>query len=553
MSEEEKNFDIQFKEWEGKFQSWKEENKNHPDKVIIKFEFKLIFHHHKKKKSLTFQKALAVYEAQWKTWREQLIQNREKLRKQREEAAKRQPIAQPNHVGPLRQAAYAIRNSDIQEDLNLQQSLHLQPQMPQVPFPVQHNFYENHTSNIATQSNQPGHSKLPIQQHYQHESGCDRQLSDNHPTGNLPLPQLDRSSRQFHEEYHDQRMQHSNLQPYQTNEPPFRPPLKGFEQGQKHLDPPLPRSSQYKPGSEFHDLRQRQPDAPTSRYPNHDYYHKNNQQSMMPPNQRELDIPQAFHSSSRGVAEPPHKTPDFIPEEHCDEDLRPFPPVSSSETAASLFRKRALRGKIEGRFAPYSAPEVQLDRSSSGLGFSASGARPRIEERLAEHADIKLTALPQSQLEKETAIAPLSRDYETPLQIVRSVMNPVVFEYNHRPGQYGRFATVSEPVSIDYSHGRPPRLEPQVESEKKAIIRKADIQTTVKPQEPLPSKQTLVQKMPTEKNPIKSTPPPLFPSAAAIQIQENQKPKPTLAPDVTIESNGNNLVLLQLINSNNNI
>lgn len=33
MSEEEKNFDIQFKEWEGKFQAWKEENKNHPDKV----------------------------------------------------------------------------------------------------------------------------------------------------------------------------------------------------------------------------------------------------------------------------------------------------------------------------------------------------------------------------------------------------------------------------------------------------------------------------------------------------------------------------------------
>ena len=32
MSEEEKNFDIQFKEWEGKFQAWKEENKNqHPE------------------------------------------------------------------------------------------------------------------------------------------------------------------------------------------------------------------------------------------------------------------------------------------------------------------------------------------------------------------------------------------------------------------------------------------------------------------------------------------------------------------------------------------
>ncbi len=32
-SEEERNFDIQFKEWEQKFSVWKEENKNHPDKV----------------------------------------------------------------------------------------------------------------------------------------------------------------------------------------------------------------------------------------------------------------------------------------------------------------------------------------------------------------------------------------------------------------------------------------------------------------------------------------------------------------------------------------
>lgn len=35
ITEEEKSFDIQFKEWEDKFQLWKEENKNHPDKVIV--------------------------------------------------------------------------------------------------------------------------------------------------------------------------------------------------------------------------------------------------------------------------------------------------------------------------------------------------------------------------------------------------------------------------------------------------------------------------------------------------------------------------------------
>ena len=33
LSEEERNFDIQFKEWDKKFAIWREENKNHPDKV----------------------------------------------------------------------------------------------------------------------------------------------------------------------------------------------------------------------------------------------------------------------------------------------------------------------------------------------------------------------------------------------------------------------------------------------------------------------------------------------------------------------------------------
>ena len=34
-SEEERNFDAHFEEWEEKFQLWKEENKHHLDKVIL--------------------------------------------------------------------------------------------------------------------------------------------------------------------------------------------------------------------------------------------------------------------------------------------------------------------------------------------------------------------------------------------------------------------------------------------------------------------------------------------------------------------------------------
>ena len=33
VTEEEKQFVIQFTEWESQFKAWKEENKNHPDKV----------------------------------------------------------------------------------------------------------------------------------------------------------------------------------------------------------------------------------------------------------------------------------------------------------------------------------------------------------------------------------------------------------------------------------------------------------------------------------------------------------------------------------------
>lgn len=38
ITEEERNFDIQFKEWDEKFATWREENKNHPDKVNSKYQ-----------------------------------------------------------------------------------------------------------------------------------------------------------------------------------------------------------------------------------------------------------------------------------------------------------------------------------------------------------------------------------------------------------------------------------------------------------------------------------------------------------------------------------
>ncbi|KAK6621061.1 hypothetical protein RUM43_011365 [Polyplax serrata] len=60
LSEAEKTFDVQFKQWEGQFNEWKKQNQDHPDKAQYR-----------------------EYEKKWETWREQLLQRREQMRKKR--------------------------------------------------------------------------------------------------------------------------------------------------------------------------------------------------------------------------------------------------------------------------------------------------------------------------------------------------------------------------------------------------------------------------------------------------------------------------------------
>ncbi|EEB20176.1 hypothetical protein Phum_PHUM604570 [Pediculus humanus corporis] len=60
LSEAEKTFDIQFKQWEGQFNEWKKQNQDHPDKAQY-----------------------IEYEKKWETWRAQLLQRREQMRKKR--------------------------------------------------------------------------------------------------------------------------------------------------------------------------------------------------------------------------------------------------------------------------------------------------------------------------------------------------------------------------------------------------------------------------------------------------------------------------------------
>ncbi|XP_032685862.1 uncharacterized protein LOC116851006 [Odontomachus brunneus] len=78
LTETEKTFDAQFKQWEQQFNKWKLQNANHPDKTQYK-----------------------QYEAKWTSWREKLLERREQMRKKREQqkqaaATKASTTAEPD-------------------------------------------------------------------------------------------------------------------------------------------------------------------------------------------------------------------------------------------------------------------------------------------------------------------------------------------------------------------------------------------------------------------------------------------------------------------------
>ena len=493
------------------------------------------------------QAALAVYEAQWKTWREQLIQNREKLRKQREESvAKQNKITeQPKYcvndpsLSAPRQVTQPTMNNDNREGYQFH------PQMPNAPgqpliSSSQPNQYSNHASNSSTHLHLAGQptSKLQIPNNYPNKGDSEQNVSgaraNQLSSGSLPPNRFDHSARQLHEEFRNQRVLHSAADPHLNRIPnqPTHPPFKNFDPEQKQFDHPQQRSGQHHPSLDFQDMRQRQPDIP-SRFQNRDYHHENIQhnQPMLPANQRELNIPQGFQPPTHGML-PPQSAANFLsPEKNVDEDLRTFPSVSeSAENAAILFRKRAMRGKGDGsRFAPYKTPDLPVHVKQRVETGQEGSVRPRIEERLAEHAEIKLSALPP----KGNLIGPVAKDPS--VKVGSFFMEPIVFEYNHRPGQRGRFA---EPINIDSSPIKQPRIE---SSESKIINRKVEIEVP-KPNVILPA----ALKVNVEKSPIKPAPLPLFPSAAAIQIQENPlpKPQPQLLPNPTAEGKRINGILL---------
>ncbi|XP_014467389.1 PREDICTED: uncharacterized protein LOC106740650 isoform X2 [Dinoponera quadriceps] len=80
LTDAEKTFDAQFKQWEEQFNKWKQQNANHPDKTQYK-----------------------QYEAKWTSWREKLLERREQMRKKRE---------QQKQAAAAKAAAAAVAEAD---------------------------------------------------------------------------------------------------------------------------------------------------------------------------------------------------------------------------------------------------------------------------------------------------------------------------------------------------------------------------------------------------------------------------------------------------------
>lgn len=555
MSEEEKTFDIQFKEWETKFQTWKDENKNHPDKVITPSrQHTCLYDRASSIVYFVFQKALAVYEAQWKTWREQLIQNREKLRKQRVESVVKQNqlIAQSKHeMTNVNQQV--IGNNEIRANLQYHNSSHLQPQMPILSgqpliLPPQHNSFSSRAPNSSTHLHPVENSKLHNPQCNQNKDDGERNSSakvKRSSFDNLPEDRLNHQTSHFHQECRDQRMLHSTADLHSYRIDNRRPPFVNSEPTPKQPFSPLLRASHHLPGSEFQDARQIQPDIPPLRLQNRDHNRDDVQhfQPVLPANNRPTGVPQRFHPPTCGTQEPPRNLLNFVSlETNNDEDLRTLSSESSSETATSLFRKRAMRGKGDGqRFVPYKAPDLPLHLDKRAIAEPVlcfeGGVQPRIAARLAENAEIKFSALSK----------PLPTELRAPLVKVDSlVLEPIVFEYNHRPGKRGRFA---EPITIEYAHAKPSEIE---SSKVKITSQKIEIDKVVRSQNVAPVSKSLPETIPVEQSPVKSTPLPLFPSAAAIQLEGNSFPKPQLQllPDQAMEGNS---IQIRLIVPNSSV
>jgi len=221
---------------------------------------------------------------------------------------------------------------------------------------------------------------------------------------------------------------------------------------------------------------------------------------------------------------------DGIREVH-DAIVDPILALPPGETPASMFRKRASLGKIplQQDVAHYISPTVG---ASSGF---------RIEERLAQYADINLSGLPLHRDSYESgarrSISPIVIDHS----VRATVLEPIVFEYNHLPEKRNCAALkLEKPKIIDYAHAKRSRMEETLKVPTTAAAIKPALKVFAeKTVEVDVSKPATPEKKPVEASPVKAAPPvQLFPSAAAIEEKELQlvKQQSKVLPNPDAES-----------------
>ena len=458
---------------------------------------------------------MAEYEAQWSAWRAHLLAQREELKKQRIESA--------TQVPPASQGAVTAPTGKPP----------IGPQLPTI----------GHTNPMPDTAPATGYTPSAYQ------------------AASVAQPPI------TYEKYsHNAR-----------SVPPGRPGYQQQQGGYHHHHPYFEDShsaaNSYPPNHSYED------------FPNYDDYAQPGSYRAKQFNQTRYGGPRDHrdHPFQHDMAGPPMEPrlgmisgirplPDVYPDalyrgEHIElargpEPLEPEPltPIPPGETAASMFRKRALRGK--------GADPTNTFHEDAPPVADGAPVRPRIEERLAVVAEIKLSlagtaAAAAPELESKpnhevgAAVAkdlvPIVKDYSKlgPSKPAISsasyaTMEPAVFEYFHRPPSQnkGRFS-IERPICVDYSHGKRPRRDSEAPTKPPLPVNEPLVK-----REGLPTPAVKAEKLETttasnnNSNSIKSTPPPpaqLFPSAAAIQETGAQQCNlPQSLPNPADEGNANN-------------
>lgn len=366
------------------------------------------------------QNALAQYEAQWKSWRDQLLQTYS----YQAQAQSQQPAP-----GLYNQAPSQMATATNQAAVYPTAQAYIPAMTPQLN--TQYHFPEgNHARDLALQNYM---DPYPVNQ------------VDNH-----------------------------NMANDKPDEPLFSSHIQRTELGagikREALNSTVHMSRNYALPSRgaFHSERE---DSVYLRHPNHASYPEDDHYSLRHAYSRwrNNDFSHDTHGGKRYCDEEPGWHPNYartgsqqprFEERGFTQDER-FPEYDV-EDAAQQFKKRALKGKNQ--------PSLIEKRHTDETKEEKPYPRSRIEERLALYAGTKLNDTPAFQPDRPSTCEPQPSDGRSPHPIPKQPYEPTVFEYHHQSIPVKQLET----FCLDYCHGKKGPQSPSAESQEKALISEAE-------------------------------------------------------------------------------